>query len=512
MKKADKVKQYQLIKIIHEKQGISVRALARKFKMHRSSIRYAIHNGVPRIRKQYETKKQSQFTAHEEWLTALLIADEKVHHKQRHTTHRIWRRLKDERGCTLAESTVRGHIAALKKRLNKATPEVFVPQEAVPGEVAEVDFYEARVVINGETKVLQHLCLRANFSGKAFHIAFLHQKQEAFLEGIQKGLEYLGGGFQEIRFDNLKAAVTRVLGLREREMSDQFELFSVYYDFKPVFCQPGIKGAHEKGGVEQCIGHFRRNALTPYPEAKTLDDYNLFLIQQSQEMDKRTQHNKTQSIESLWEEEKLTLRSLPTEPFGIAKIKTYTVNSNASVSVEQHQYSVPYRFIGQKIEVHLLPSKVEVFDQGVCVARHPRSLVKGEQTLELEHYLEVLEYKPAAFKNAKALAQYKRKGLWKPYHESLLQRLKRSKGEREGTKAMVKMLLQYQSFERDAWDVVLEYSLEQELIELAVLKQAYYRLLESQQPSPLELEPKLTLRIPSSSLEGYSQLLAVEVA
>lgn len=31
------------------------------------------------------------------------------------------------------------------------------------------------------------------------------------------------------------------------------------------YCQPGIEGAHEKGGVEGQIGWFRRNHLVPVP-------------------------------------------------------------------------------------------------------------------------------------------------------------------------------------------------------------------------------------------------------
>jgi hypothetical protein len=37
------------------------------------------------------------------------------------------------------------------------------------------------------------------------------------------------------------------------------------FDIDAFYCQPGIAGAHEKGGVEGDIGRFRRNHLVPVP-------------------------------------------------------------------------------------------------------------------------------------------------------------------------------------------------------------------------------------------------------
>lgn len=42
----------------------------------------------------------------------------------------------------------------------------------------------------------------------------------------------------------------------------------------PVSWRAGIKGAHEKGGVEGEVGRFRRNFLTPVPAVRTLAELN----------------------------------------------------------------------------------------------------------------------------------------------------------------------------------------------------------------------------------------------
>jgi len=51
-------------------------------------------------------------------------------------------------------------------------------------------------------------------------------------------------------------------------------LFRSHYGFDAFYCQPGIAGAHEKGGVEGEVGRFRRSRLTPMPVVDSLDELN----------------------------------------------------------------------------------------------------------------------------------------------------------------------------------------------------------------------------------------------
>lgn len=45
------------------------------------------------------------------------------------------------------------------------------------------------------------------------------------------------------------------------------------------YCQPGITGAHEKGGVEGQIGWFRRNHLVPVPDVPSVRALNAMIDQ-----------------------------------------------------------------------------------------------------------------------------------------------------------------------------------------------------------------------------------------
>ena len=57
---------------------------------------------------------------------------------------------------------------------------------------------------------------------------------------------------------------------RDRTEAERFVALRSHYGFESFFCQPGLKGAHEKGGVEGEIGRFRRRHLVPVPKTATL--------------------------------------------------------------------------------------------------------------------------------------------------------------------------------------------------------------------------------------------------
>ena len=187
-----------------------------------------------------------------------LLADRQVPRKQRHTARRVWQRLVAEHGATVSEVTVSRYVARRRTELGLDRVEVAVPQAHLPGAEAEVDFGEFYASIAGTMLKLWMFVLRLSCSGRAFHVAFATQAQEAFLEGHVLAFEYFGAVPGRIRYDNLKPAVIRVLKGRDRAEAERFIALRSHYGFDSFFCIPGKDGAHEKGGVEGEIGRFRR--------------------------------------------------------------------------------------------------------------------------------------------------------------------------------------------------------------------------------------------------------------
>jgi len=79
------------------------------------------------------------------------------------------------------------------------------------------------------------------------------------------------------------------------------------------------------------------------------------------------------------------LRPLPLHPFEIAVWGKVRVHLDYHVPVDYHHYSVPYRLIGQKLDLRLTTYVVEIFSQGERVASHRRSDVRYGYTTLPEH-------------------------------------------------------------------------------------------------------------------------------
>ena len=74
------------------------------------------------------------------------------------------------------------------------------------------------------------------------------------------------------------------------------------------------------------------------------------------------------------------------------------------------------------------------------MARHERCYERGQQILNLEHYLEVLERKPGALARSTPLAQWREQGRWPASYDRLWQVLIERQGKAEGTRQMIRLL------------------------------------------------------------------------
>jgi len=119
----------------------------------------------------------------------------------------------------VAESTFRARKIALAL-LHRET---FIPQSYVWGGEAQVDWYEAYADICGERELAYVFCMRSMASGGAFHCAFPHASQQAFLEAHEKALSISVEYSRLFRYDNLKSAVKKICeGTSERRLRDSW--------------------------------------------------------------------------------------------------------------------------------------------------------------------------------------------------------------------------------------------------------------------------------------------------
>ena len=422
--------------------GLSIRALAVKHHVHRRTVREALGSSTPRARKTPEREAPALGP----WMMiirAWLVADREVPRKQRHTARRVWQRLVVEYGATVSESTVRAYVAQVNFELDNTLFAVTVPQIHGPGEEAECDFGEFMVWIEGVLVKCWMFCLRLSHSGRGFHVAFCHQAQEAFFEGHVLAFEHFGGvPARMIRYDNLKAAVIKVLLGRERLENQRFVALRSHYGFDSFYCLPGIDGSHEKGGVEGEVGRFRRRHLVPVPQVGSLAELNELLAEGDRIDDERHIARRPHSVGEAAAAELAWLAPLPEEAFDSTTVlPAVKVDTKGRICVRQSFYSVPVRLARRTVTVRLGAQALEAVEGGEVVARHVRSLHKGTEDLVLDHYLEILVRKPGAMPGSTALAQARAAGTFGPSHERFWTEARRRLGDGAGTRALIGVLL-----------------------------------------------------------------------
>ena len=211
MERRAKVELFEQIRREYEFGDGTVLGVARKLGVHRRMVRQALASartaGAPAGQ-----RKRPVIEPLMPFIDAILEADRNAPRKQRHTAHRIWQRIETELPeQKVAEVTIRQYVRERKRELGWSARATCVPQSYAPGQEGQVDWYEAWAELSGERIKLQVFSMRSMASGAAFHRAYHRATQQAFLEAHEHAFQYFGGVFRILRYDNLKAAVKKIL-------------------------------------------------------------------------------------------------------------------------------------------------------------------------------------------------------------------------------------------------------------------------------------------------------------
>lgn len=438
-------------------------------------------------------------------IAALLAENATLPRKQRYTAHRIYVLLQAA-GYQGAESTLRGYVAQL--RAEERRPAVYLPLEFDPGQDAQVDWGEAEVVLQGQVVTVQLFVMRLCYSRRTFVMAFPAQTQEAFFAGHVAAFAFFGGVPQRLSYDNLKAAVRRVLQGHTRQEQERFVIFRSHYLFESFFCTVGQ--GHEKGGVESAVGYSRRNFCVPRPEASSYAELNAQLLAQCVAEDTRQVAGQPQTIGAAWIQERPQLRAVPAHPFDCCVVRSVLLNPYGQVTFATNHYSVPAEEAQRQLTLKAYPFEIVVLNASQEIARHPRNYGREQTILDPLHYLALLEQRPGAFAYAQPLRQWR--ATWPPVYERLLAHLQTREPEGAGVVEFVRILGLHRQYPAELLAQAVEAALTHDCAHLAGVTLLVQQLLHptpSIAPVDLRDQPTLqTFAVHPPDLQTYDQLLS----
>jgi len=367
-------------------------------------------------------------------IDAILNDDKQRPPKQRHTSKRIFERLKEEHGFTGGYTIVKDYVrtATLRGR------EMFVPLVHPAGE-AQVDFGEALVVIAGVEQKAHYMVMDLPHSDDCFVAAFPAETTEAFLEGHVRAFAYFGGVPTRILYDNTRIAVAKILGGEERQRTRSFSELQSYYLFADKFGRPA-KG-NDKGKVEGLVGYARRNFMVPIPRVSSWQELNAHLERQCRKRRERRLRGHTETIGERFERDRAELLPLPAAPYEACEKISARVSSLSLVRYRGNDYSVPTEYGHRQVWVKGYVHEVVIACASEVIARHLRSYEREAVIFDPLHYLALLEQKTRALDQAAPLA-----GWQLPECFAELRRLLEARLKKHGSREYVQVLRLLETF------------------------------------------------------------------
>jgi hypothetical protein len=237
----------------------------------------------------------------------------------------------------------------------------------------QIDFGEKWVQIAGQRVKVYLMTAVLGYSRRLYCRAFLAQRQDDWLEGLDGAFRHFGGLTEQILCDNASPLVVshdRQTG--EVVWNPGFEAFCRDRGLTARACRP--RRARTKGKIERGVGYVKHNALAGRSFDSFADLERHLATWQLAVADQRT-HGTTreQPAVRFERDERAALRPLPTRPLPVRTRRLKRrVSTDCFVDIDTIRYSVPYRHVRETVEAVVKEEEVEIWLRGTCIAKHAR--------------------------------------------------------------------------------------------------------------------------------------------
>ncbi|WP_103727913.1 IS21 family transposase [Novosphingobium sp. HII-3] len=292
--------------------------------------------------------------------------------------------LASEHGIVIGLRSVELRVQRWRREL-KAQKRATVRFETPPGHQLQIDFGEARVWI-GDERIRVHIFVATLCYSRRMHIRpSLRERQIDWFEGMEGTFLRFGGVPTEVLFDNARALVEHHdAATREVRFNGRLHAFARYWGFKPRACAP--YRARTKGKDERGVGYVKHNAIA----GRRFPSWGAFvahLDQWNREIADQRVHGTTGELPIVrFADEAGVHRPLGGRaPFGQLRDLIRKVRPDCAIDLDTNSYSVPWRLVGETVQVVVLAGRVIVRHAGEVVADHPVCEGRRQQVTDRAH-------------------------------------------------------------------------------------------------------------------------------
>lgn len=259
-----------------------------------------------------------------------------------------------------------------------------------PGELMQVDWAgdTASVTDTDTGEVIPAYVFVATlpFSGYSYVEAFFSMNQECWTAAHVNAYKYFGVVARIIQCDNLRTGVDKH-GRHEVTLNSTYRELAEHYGTAVIPAR--IRMPRDKAMVEGTVGVISTFILAALRNEQflSLPELNAAIRERLEAFNHKPFQKRDGSRASAFEEEMPFLLPLPPRPFELATWKVATVGPNYHISISNMNYSVPYEYIKQKVDVRMTKGTVEIFFDGNRICSHPRLYGRAHQYHTVEDHM-----------------------------------------------------------------------------------------------------------------------------
>lgn len=312
-------------------------------------------------------------------------------------------------------------------------PEVIFAQIHRPGELMQIDWTRAGALnVTVQSRHLDHLFCQAVLPYSNWQWA-TRCGSESFLslrQGLQEALFRLGRVPERLQIDNSSTATHEVRRDGKREFNAEFLSLVGHFGLSPRTIAVGCP--NQNGDVESHQGHLKRRLhqhllLRGSRDFDSEADYDHFV---EGVLGAANEHRASKVAEEL-----AVMKELPPVRLCEFSEEDCRVGCYSTVRVKHAVYSVPARYIGQRLRARVYEQRVELYRGSEQVLEVPRS-VDRKPRIDYRHVIDALLRKPGAF----AAYRYREELFPNLTYRRALDRLVADYGAREGELEYLRLL------------------------------------------------------------------------